>query len=104
MGPPPTDSPARHPGGERHHRNLHSYLTASHHSLLPQHDECHGPTSGLFCQALLQGHILAIPDPDAPTVLFPLLTPPSSAGPTNAQQQAIRIQVILSMGQDRLSK
>ena len=31
------------------------------------------PTS--FCQSLLQGHILSIPDPDAPTVLSPLLTP-----------------------------
>ena len=36
-----------------------------------------------FCQALLQGHILAIPDPDAPTGLSPLLTPPSSAVPVN---------------------
>ena len=60
------------------------------------------PTS--FCQALLQGHILAIPDPDAPTVLLPLLTPPYSAGPANAQQRAMRIQVLLSMRQDRLSK
>ena len=57
-----------------------------------------------FCQALLQGHILAIPDPDAPTGLLPLLTAPSSAGPANAQQQAMQIQVLLSMGQDRLSK
>ena len=54
------------------------------------------PTS--FCQALLQGHILAIPDSDAPTGLLPLLTPPSSAGTANAQQRAMRIQVLLSMG------
>ena len=47
---------------------------------------------------------MAIPDPDAPTRLFPLITPPSSAEPANAQQGAMRIQVILSMGQDRLSK
>ena len=60
------------------------------------------PTS--FCQALLQGHILAIPDPDAPTVILPLLTPPSSVGPANAQQRAMQIQVLLSMGQDCLSK
>ena len=53
-----------------------------------------------FCQVLLQGHILAIPDPDAPTGLSPLLTPPSSAGPANAQQQEMRIQVLLSMGKD----
>ena len=57
-----------------------------------------------FFQALLQGHILAIPDPDAPTGLLPLLTPTSSAGPVNAQQRAMRIQVLLSMGQDLLSK
>ena len=57
-----------------------------------------------FCQALLQGHILAIPDPDVPTGLSPILTPPSSAGPSNAQQRDMRIQVLLSMGQDRLSK
>ena len=60
------------------------------------------PTS--FCQALLQVHILAIPDPDVPTGLSPLLTPPSYAGPANSQQCAMRIQVLLSMGQDRLSK
>ena len=54
------------------------------------------PTS--FCQALLQGHILAIPDPEALTGLSPHLTPPSSAGPANAQQRAMRIQVLLSMG------
>ena len=34
-----------------------------------------------FCQALLQGHILAILDPYAPTGLSPILTPPSFAGP-----------------------
>ena len=60
------------------------------------------PTS--FCQALLQGHILAIPDPDTPAGISPLLTPPFSAGPANAQQREMRIQVLLSMGQDRLSK
>ena len=43
------------------------------------------PTS--FCQALLQGHILDILDPDALTGLSPLLTPPYSYGPANAQQR-----------------
>ena len=57
-----------------------------------------------FCQALLQGHILSIPDPDAPTGLSNLLTPPSSVGPANAQQRSTRIQVLLSMRQDLLSK
>ena len=57
-----------------------------------------------FCQALLQGHTLATSNPDAPTGLSPLLTPPSSAGPANAQQQAMQIQVLLSMVQDHLSK
>ena len=60
------------------------------------------PTS--FCQALLHGNTLAIPDRYAPTGLSPLLTPPSYAGPANSQQCAMRIQVLLSMGQDRLSK
>ena len=60
------------------------------------------PTS--FFQALLQGHILDIPDPDAPTGILPLLTPPSSAGPANPQQRAMIFQVLLSMGQDHLSK
>ena len=60
------------------------------------------PTS--FYQALLQGHILAIPYPDALTGLSPLLIPPFSAGPANAQQRAMRTQVLLSMGQDRLFK
>ena len=44
-----------------------------------------------FCQAFLQGHILAILDLDAPTGLLPLLTPPYSAVPENAQQRAMRI-------------
>ena len=39
-----------------------------------------------FLQALLQGHILVIPDLDAPAGLPPLLTLPSSAGPANVQQ------------------
>ena len=57
-----------------------------------------------FCQALLQGRILATPDPDAPTGLSLLLTPPSFAGPANAEQRSMCIPVLLSMGQDRLSK
>ena len=57
------------------------------------------PTS--FCQDLLQGHILVIPDPDAPTRLSALLKPPPSAGPVNSQKQAMRIQVLLSLGQNR---
>ena len=36
-----------------------------------------------FYQALLQGHILAIPEPDVPMGLLPLLNPPSSAGLAN---------------------
>ena len=60
------------------------------------------PTS--FCQALLQGNILDIPDPDATMGLSHILTPPSSAGPVNAQQRSVRIQVLLSMGKDQLSK
>ena len=43
------------------------------------------PTS--LCQVLLYGHILDIPDPDAQTGILPLLTPPYSARPANAQQQ-----------------
>ena len=57
-----------------------------------------------FCHALLQGHILAIPEPGVLTESSPLLTPPYSAAPANAQQQAMRIQVLLSMGQDRFIK
>ena len=44
-----------------------------------------------FFQDLLQGHILAIPDPDAPTSMSPMITPPSSAGPTNAQQREMLV-------------
>ena len=60
------------------------------------------PTS--FFHALLQGHIMVIPDPDVPTGLSPLLTPPYYAGPANTQQRAMRIQVLLSMGKDFLFK
>ena len=60
------------------------------------------PTS--FYQALLRCHILVIPDPDAPTGLPTLLTPTSSAGTENSQQREMRIQFLLSMGQDRFIK
>ena len=60
------------------------------------------PTS--VCQSLLQGHILEIPDLDASTILLPLLTTTYSTVPANTQQRAIRIQVLLSIGQDLLSK
>ena len=65
-------------------------------------DNIYLPTS--LCQALLQGHILEIPYLDAPTVLSPLLTLPSSAGPENTQNRSIIIQVLLSMGHYLLSK
>ena len=57
-----------------------------------------------FFRALRQGQIMVISDYEAPTGLLPLLTYPSSAGPANSQQQAMRIQVPLSMVQDCLSK
>ena len=38
------------------------------------------------------------------TVLSPILTPPYSAGTANAQKQAMKIQVLLSMGKDYLYK
>ena len=60
------------------------------------------PTS--FFQALLQGHILAIPEPDAPTGILPLLTPPYYEVPANAQQRDMSIQVLLYMRHDCLSK
>ena len=68
------------------------YLTYAGHKI-------HLPSS--FCPTLLQEHILAIPDPDAPTELSPLLTPPPSyVGTSNAQQWEIWIQVLLAMGQE----
>ena len=60
------------------------------------------PTS--FCQALLQGNILAIPYPDAPTGLSPLITPPSSSEPAKSQKRKMRVQILLAMVQDCLSK
>ena len=39
VGPPPTNSPARHPGGECYHQNLHSDLAAPHYPPLPQQEE-----------------------------------------------------------------
>ena len=60
------------------------------------------PTS--FLQALLQGHILEIPDLGAPTGMSPLLTPPASSRPANSQHRSMRIQFLLVMGQYCLSK
>ena len=60
-------------------------------------------TTSLY-QALLQGHILTIPYPYAPTGLSPLLTLPPSAGLANDQHQGMQIQFLLAMWQYRLSK
>ena len=57
-----------------------------------------------FYRALLQGKILATPESYAPTGLSPLLTPTYSAGPEKAKKREMRIQVLLSMVQDRLLK
>ena len=70
-------------------------LTYAGHKIYPQ-------TS--FCQALLQRRILAIPETDDPTGLSPLLNPQLLAGSENAQLCAMRLQVLLAMGQDRISK
>ena len=118
MGPSPTNVPGSHPSGKRHQRNLHYDLAATHPPLIPKRKKRIVPPSRLrpdlcrekiypqnsFRQALLQGHILAILYLDAPTGLLPLLTSPSSVGPANAHHQAMRIQLILLMEQDRLSK
>ena len=62
----------------------------------------HLPTS--FCQALLQGHTLEIPYPKSPTGLSPLITPPLSSFPPNPGQHVMRVQILLSMYQDPLSR
>ena len=118
MRPSPTDVLARCPVGKLHQQisiptsplpNLHRFLNAR--NLTDLQADCaltyagnnlYLPTS--LCQALPQGHILAIPDLDIPTGLPPHLTPLSSAGPVNAQKGSIKIQILLSMGQDFLSK
>ena len=118
MGPPPTDGSSCHPGAKRHQRNLHSKLTSYHPPPLPKREEHDGiqadcaltytgnnlylPTP--LCQYLPRGHILAITEPNAPTGLTSLLTLTSSARPENAQHQAMRIQFLLSMGQDHFVK
>ena len=57
-----------------------------------------------FCQSLFQDLILAIPDPNAPTGLSLNLIHLSSAGPENSQQSTMRVQVLIAIGQDLLSK
>ena len=47
---------------------------------------------------------MAIPDPESPIGLSSLITPPSFSGLANAQQCVMRVQVFLSMGQDRVSR
>ena len=51
-----------------------------------------------FYQALLQSHILVIPDPNAPTGMYPLLPTFLSAGLANTQQISMRVQILLAMG------
>ena len=57
-----------------------------------------------FYQTLLQVHILAIIYPNTSTSLYLIPTTPSSVGPENAQQRATRVQVLLAMGHDRISR
>ena len=118
MGLSTTNSLVSHPGGKRLHRTsiptslpptLHRFIIARNATALQANcalayagNNLYLPTS--FCQALIQDNILDIPERDAPTGLLPILTPPSSAGPANSHQWAIRIQVLLSMGQDCMSK
>ena len=118
MGLSPPNFPASHTGGNRHQRNLHSDLAATHP---PPFLNARNATAfqadcaltyvcnnlylpNYFFQSLLQVNILEIPDPDTPAELSLLLTPSSSAGPANAQKRVMRIQVLLSMGKDFLSK
>ena len=98
-----TPIPTSPPPTIHHFLNKRNSTTLqAHFSLTYEGNNIYLPT--YFFQALLQGHILAIPDPDASTGLLPLLTPPSSVGPANAQQQSMQIQFLLSMRQDCLSK
>ena len=89
--------------------SIHRFINAhnameiqSHYTLTYSGNNIFLPTA--FFQTLLQGHILAIPDPYALTGMSPLLTPTSSAGPANSQQRSMRVQFLLTMVQDRLSK
>ena len=50
------------------------------------------------------GQYIVGPNPDTPTGMSPLITPPASAGPANAHQCAMRVQVLLEMGQYHLSR
>ena len=89
--------------------SIHQFLNARNAMALQAHctltyvrHNLYLPTS--FCQYLLQGHILTINDPDAHTVISPLLTTRSSSVPENSQQHVMRVQAFLTMGQDRMSK
>ena len=55
-------------------------------------------------QALHQGHILAILEPNVSTGLYLVLTPTSSTGPANTHHIVMIFQVLIAMGHDRLSK
>ena len=115
----PNKGPARHTDVKRYQRNLHSGLAASHNLPLPQREECDGPPSQFFPdlrrgKSLLAHLLLSVPPPRehpchtrprrANRTFVPFLTSPPSAKPVNAQQRAMRIQVLLSMGQYCLSK
>ena len=87
---------------------IHQYLNARNNTALQA--DCALTYAGqniylptLFYQYLLQWHTLTIPDQDSPTGLSPPPSP-SFTGPTNTQQKEIKIQVLIVMGQYRLSK
>ena len=118
MGPTTPNCPTGHPGGKRIRRHHHTVSANNIHPLLPQpaqrnraagefrpdlHREKSLPEK-YFYQALLQIHILYIPDPDSPTGLSPIITPQSSDGSAISNQHAMRVQVLLAMGKYCLFK
>ena len=118
MGPTTPNCPTGHPGGKRIRRHHHTVSANNIHPLLPQpvqrnrtagefRPDLHRKKSlpeKYFYQALLQIHILYIPDPDSPTGLSPIITPQSSDGSAISNQHAMRVQVLLAMGKYCLFK
>ena len=118
MGLSNPNGPSSHPGGKRMVRHHNAVSTSNIYPLLPQRTQHNHNAGGLrpglgreqslpadiFLAIPPPGKHLGYPDPDAPTGIPPLLVHPSLSRPANSQQGAIHVQILLTMGQDRLSK
>ena len=87
------------------HRFLNARnITALQFELCPDLFRAQHPLTNIILPGHPTGAHPCDPRLELPKRISPLLPPPSSAGLSNAKQQSMRIQFLLTIEQDRLSK